>query len=143
MSAQRVLFPDLQVQPGTKHGGRPRGRKSPEYTVWCEMRRRCNNPTRHNYKYYGGRGIRVCKRWDSFERFLRDLGPRPPGGTLERSNVNGNYSPKNCYWETSWSVQMLNRRKHNLKAYYETREEFKRKREASSKANIRTESCAA
>lgn len=101
----------MRTKPYECHGFRPSGRMSPEYTVWIDMKRRCTNPDRDNYKYYGGRGIRVCDEWmESFVTFYFDLGPRPINGTLERRDVNGNYCPENCYWETDYSVQIRNRR---------------------------------
>src|SRR5262245_34099637 len=58
-----------------------------EYRCWTHMRQRCNNPNNDTYKYYGGRGIKVCERWSSFENFLADMGPKPsPELTLERIN---------------------------------------------------------
>src|SRR6266702_7729078 len=51
--------------------------KTPTYLSWIAMRQRCNNTQHHKYRLYGGRGIQVCDRWDSFENFLTDMGPRP------------------------------------------------------------------
>jgi hypothetical protein len=76
------------------------------------MRQRCNNPNNLKYHRYGGRGITVCKRWDSFENFLADMGPKPLGLTLERINNNGNYEPSNCRWAT-YTEQ--NRNRHTWK----------------------------
>ncbi len=83
--------------------------KTPGYTSWKTMRQRCNNPNNTNYHHYGGRGITICDRWDSFANFIEDMGERPEGLTLERRNTNGNYNPTNCYWATQ-SQQITNRR---------------------------------
>lgn len=74
---------------------------APEYSVWVNMRQRCNNPNHPFYEDYGGRGIRVCEEWNkSFELFYRHMGPRPKGFTIERKNNNGNYERSNCCWAT-------------------------------------------
>lgn len=85
--------------------------KTNEYRCWAEMFQRCTNSNRCNWKYYGGRGIKVCKRWRKFENFFTDMGLRPKGKTLDRfPNNNGNYEPGNCRWATH-SQQQKNRRK--------------------------------
>ena len=82
-----------------------------EYIAWQLMKRRCSNPKDSRYRYYGGRGIRVCKRWlNSFPNFLKDMGKKPTKEhTLERKNSNKNYTPKNCCWAT-WIEQAASRR---------------------------------
>jgi hypothetical protein len=73
------------------------------------MKARCTKPNATGYDNYGGRGIKVCKRWlNSFSAFLDDMGECPPNMTLERKNANGNYTPKNCVWATR-KVQSVNR----------------------------------
>jgi hypothetical protein len=78
------------------------------------MRARCRNPKHKSWKNYGGRGIEVCARWDSFQNFLDDMGPRPsPTHTLERRRNNRGYSKSNCRWAT-WAEQSHNRRNTKL-----------------------------
>lgn len=79
------------------------------YGIWVGMRGRCLTITNPAYHQYGGRGITVCARWNSFKNFAIDMGERPIGYTLERKNNDGNYCPENCKWATH-QEQQRNRR---------------------------------
>lgn len=92
------------------HGHARRGiyghaQRSPTYGSWQAMRQRCLNTAGADYPRYGGRGITICQEWQSFERFLADMGERPEG----RLNNDGPYAPDNCAWETPVK-QAANRR---------------------------------
>lgn len=91
-------------------------RNTPEYRIWVWMKQRCNNPNNTGYHKYGGRGIKVCKRWLRFESFYRDMGDRPKGLTLERINNSKGYFPDNCKWAT-WKEQANNSRKNVVIEY--------------------------
>ena len=83
-----------------KHGFGARGLRHRAYQSWRNMIARCINPDNPAYKYYGGRGITVCKRWRKFTNFYSDMGYPPFGLTLERINNDGNYKRSNCKWAT-------------------------------------------
>tara|TARA_R110002051_G_scaffold242078_1_gene302440 strand:+ start:921 stop:1466 length:546 start_codon:yes stop_codon:yes gene_type:complete len=80
------------------------------YMSYRDMLNRCYNPNNKSYLNYGGRGITVCPEWkDSFWAFLEDMGERPDGYSIERIDVNGDYTPENCKW-ISRSDQQKNKR---------------------------------
>jgi hypothetical protein len=97
---------DVARKNSTKHGLS----YTSEYDCWVNMKDRCLNSKHKAYKYYGGRGIKVCDRWlNSFENFILDMGKKPaPELSLERIENDGNYEPGNCRWATS-KEQRLNR----------------------------------
>ena len=96
----------------TIHGEGVRHEQTPEYRTWCAMRSRCNTPSAGNYAGYGGRGIKVCARWDDFLTFLADMGRKPsPAHSIDRVDPNGDYEPGNCRWSTA-SEQQRNKRRN-------------------------------
>lgn len=77
---------------------------------WYGMVSRCGNPKDKDYPRWGGRGIKVCKRWLKLENFVKDMGERPSKKhSIERRDNNGNYCKRNCYWALPIQ-QMSNRR---------------------------------
>lgn len=96
--------------------GKPRVRKG-AYTSWAQMKSRCNNPSLPEYKNYGGRGIKVCERWDSYDNFLADMGERPKGHSIDRIYVNGDYTKENCRWATDREQKLNTRRTKILSAF--------------------------
>lgn len=69
------------------------------YASWSCMMSRCYNEQNNRYSSYGGRGIKVCDRWHSFDNFVADMGERPKRYNLSRKNAEEGYYPDNCSWE--------------------------------------------
>lgn len=104
---------DVSSETHTKHGGR----RDRLYKVWANMKNRCFNSNSSDYKYYGGRGIRVCDEWthdyNAFKEWAYSSGYDDSAEkgqcTIDRIDVDGNYEPSNCRW-VSMSIQSRNRR---------------------------------
>jgi hypothetical protein len=96
-----------------KHGeskcGSADNQPSREYRAWTGIKERCRNPNNKDFAKYGGRGIKVCERWNKYENFLIDLGRCPPGYSIDRIDNDGDYETSNCRWATL-SEQNRNRR---------------------------------
>jgi hypothetical protein len=106
------LFLETQTKRLTKHNGT----HDRLYIVWQDMKKRCENPNNKSYKYYGARGIKVCKEWHDYSVFKEwaynngyDDKAKKFDCTIDRINVNGNYEPNNCRW-VDMKVQNANRR---------------------------------
>ena len=94
-----------------QHGDARAGAETPEWRTWHSIKRRCNKKFAKQYPDYAGRGIKMCKRWESsYEKFLADVGRRPgPEYSLDRINNDGDYKPNNVRWATR-KEQARNRR---------------------------------
>lgn len=90
------------------------GKATKEWRAWFNLRQRCNNPNAMQYSNYGGRGIKVCERWNDYNNFLKDMGRCPKTcSSIDRIDNDGDYTPSNCRW-TSNKEQSINRRSTKL-----------------------------
>jgi hypothetical protein len=88
------------------------------YNTWSSMIQRCTNPKNTNYASYGGKGIEVCEEWKVFKNFLKEMGIRPDGKSLDRVNNSLGYFKENCRWASA-STQS-----HNRNGYSATGEKY-------------------
>lgn len=96
--------------------------KTLAHRIWCVMKTRCVNPNATGYENYGGRGIKVCERWQSFENFLADMGEPPSSKhSIDRIDVNSDYCPENCRWATDTEQARNKRSNRTLEFRGETR----------------------
>ena len=90
------------------------------YSCWCGMKDRCYNTNKKEYKYYGGRGITVCDEWlydfQAFYEWAVSNGYQDDL-TIDRIDVNGNYTPSNCRWSSN--IEQANNKRNNRYITYD------------------------
>lgn len=102
------------------HGHARRYKRSPTILSWESMKQRCTNPKNPSYPQYGGVGVTVCERWNSFENFLADMGERLPNTTLGRYCDMTNYEPDGCAWMTPAEQKLAQMNKRALLKWAQT-----------------------
>ena len=115
------LRTEKTIKRSSKHGHAKRKLHSATYHTWSDMIKRCSNPKNKSWSDYGGRGIKVCDEWHAFENFLKDMGEKPVGFTIDRINVNGPYKKDNCKWSTRTEQNRNTRQNHILSDGLETK----------------------
>lgn len=118
MSDPATVMPSDKASRATRHGYARVGQQRREWRIWKGLKDRCCNPRHSSYPDYGGRGVRLCERWqENFIHFLQDLGDCPEEDSqIDRISSSGNYEPGNCRW-VSPSENCNNRRNNRLLTY--------------------------
>lgn len=107
---------EVTIKRNTTHGLS----KTRTYSIWKGMFKRCTNPNCKQFEDWGGRGIKVCERWEVYENFLADMGECPARLTIDRyPDPNGNYEPSNCRWAT-YKQQARNTKRNRIFTVKET-----------------------
>lgn len=110
------------------HGNRTHGHAvkqgSSTYQSWTSAKNRCRNPKNSGYPRYGAKGISVCERWQDFQNFLADMGPRPEGTSLGRILDRGDYEPGNAFWMTPAEQGLAQQNNHALQLWEESQAAF-------------------
>lgn len=114
----RFKAPSKETNPGGKvtHGFGLRGKgRHPFYSSWASMKTRCYNESTEHYKYYGGKGVKVCKKWWDFKGFHEDMfSSWKRGLQLDRKDNTGNYEKSNCKWSTRLEQMSNTKRNHYI-----------------------------
>lgn len=110
------LMREVSKDNATKHGFS----KTKLYKVWKGIKSRCHNKTNNSYKYYGGKGIGVCKQWEhdfmAFRTWSLDNGYKE-GLSIDRIDSNKDYEPSNCRWVTPL-IQSNNTSRNHILTYH-------------------------